>query len=217
MLYRVTGDVIKFWVDYKNVDYFISVGSIKRELSSIVKGTMLFRKKIEDNYDCHYNYFYKNLILYVNENKQIIYKIEHTNQTIQNVNYIEQKIENYKSHLKNLYFLNLDVVEQYRLITGSNVTLPIVKRQLTAMIHACKSNMVNKSFDNNESKVYVFDNLQITVNDIHSRIINISTTSEIPDNQEKLNTDYILIGKSLGLNDALDEFRDYPLNIKYCG
>lgn len=84
------------------------------------------------------------------------------------------------------------------------------------MVHACKSNMSNNYFNSNEKKLYIFDNLLITVNDVSSKIIDISITSEIPKNQNKLNRDYMAIGKSLGLNDNLDNFRNYPQNIKYC-
>lgn len=216
MLYKVTNQVKEFWISYKEEGSCINVGSIKKELSGIVKGTVFLRKKIKDTYGCNYNYFYKNLILYVNENKKLIYKIEVANKVAYSSTYIEKNIENCKNHLKNLYFLELDVVEKYRKLTGSTSTLPIIKRQLTAMIHACKSNSLNNNFDNIENKVYCFDNLFITINDVSTEIIDISKSLHIPNNQQKLNSDYIAIGKSLGLNDSLDDFRDHPRNTKHC-
>lgn len=216
MLYKVTNEVREFWISYKKEGLYINIGSIKKELSGIIKGTVFLRKKIKDNYGCNYNYFYKNLIFYVNENKKLIYRIEVADKPIKSSKYLERNIEICKNNLKNLYFLELDIVEKYRKLTGSTSALPIIKRQLTAMVHACKSNMSNNYFNSNEKKLYIFDNLLITVNDVSSKIIDISITSEIPKNQNKLNRDYMAIGKSLGLNDNLDNFRNYPQNIKYC-
>lgn len=47
MLYKVINEVREFWISYKKEGLYINIGSIKKELSGIIKGTVFLRKKLK--------------------------------------------------------------------------------------------------------------------------------------------------------------------------
>lgn len=206
MLYKINKQSLEFWIQNERGGNHTTLISIKKEISSIIHGTRSTRKNTTYNENI-FKYFYKNYIFFVDEKTKSILQILNSDLNI-NSDIIKQRIEEARSNLKALYFLDNNILDDYRKITKSSDTLPIIKRKLTAMIHAAKS------YSNN-SYSYHFDNLIISVDEQAVKISKLLETNTKPSNQDILDKSYKRIAQTLGLNETLDNFKIKPKKYEY--